>query len=317
MSSDEVEFHLFSLNCAYNLKNFVSQKSESSAEDTECWRISVSKVEELQHVLWPEIVVHIKREVIFNDLIPTWSETETPSEEDLPKFVSIFDPKSRRSYDLSSITNKDLERWNDERILQLNIFVFSNSVKNKKMWDAVEKKLITPADKDRAGAAAEAEIGRMVESLKQIHRHHYVAPYITWRRWADYLLKQPGHSRDAASLDPPPHHLIHLFCRAQTNAEALVADVRQNLSIGEGLNQDFSIDVANLATEFSAIKTFSQELNKAVESFERRLESMTQKVGNTNESLKLFRSAVGVTEDQYGRDLYDNIQEQEDVDHVL
>lgn len=229
--------------------------------------------------------------------------------------MSIFDPISRHTYWLENITSEDLERWKDGRLLQLNLFVYSSSVKTKKLLQLVEKKLLAPADKDRSGAAAEAEIAKLIETLKENHQFHFTAPYISWRRWADYLLKQPGHSRETAASHAPPHHLIHLFARAPANSDDLVADLRQNVNIGTGINNEFSTAMESLISEFAMIKTMAERLVTVTTSFERRLEAELRSVDKTRENLDLFRSAIPPAEDEFWKEMYDHIEQLEDLDH--
>lgn len=315
MSDDESNFSLFKIKFYAITKSFSTQKSDTPVNADDPWIFEISTVVELKHSLWPKVRGLLRREIFFIEKQPTWGEHEIPQEEDQDKFVCVFDKISRRFYLLSEITTKDLHRWSDGRILNLIICQYSNAIHTKANWQTAEKKLLEPGEKDRAGAAAESAIGQVVDQLKAEHRLHYQSSYICWRQWADYIFKQPAHLREWLLSDPPPSHLIHLFARTRSDTDALVAEVRQNLNVGEGINEGMCLEVAGLRSSFDCIKKLIDELTKATQSFEVRLSALEQKCKNTSENLTLFQKAVRPQENEYGVELYNKIGEQDDVDH--
>lgn len=316
MSDDELNLNLFSIKLCAFVKSFSSQKSDTPVNGEEPWIVEVDNLRDFKRALWPKVVGYLKREIFFIDKTPCWSDRETPVEEDLDKFVTLFDNKSRRFIDLNGITSKDLQRWSDDRLLNLHICQYSHAVSNKALWTAVEKKLLEPAERDRSGAAAESAIATVVEQLKEEHRLHYRAAYICWRQWADFIFKQPAHLRGRLIHDPPPQHLIHLFARTHSDTDMLVNELRQNLSIGEGINSGITLDVVSLRNAFDPMKICVFELYKATKDFEVRLTALEHKCQNNNETLSLFQEAVGPVENEFGKEMYSNIGEQDDVDHL-
>lgn len=314
MSYADFDFYNLKVNAV--VKTFLSQKTDSAVSPEEHWSFEISTVAEFHHELWPKVRPFVKREIYFVEKKPFWSEKEIPDEEDLSKFVLLFDPKSRRSFDVAGITLADLARWDDERVMVLTICEYSVAVHSKPAWTSAEKSLILPAERDRSGAAAEAEIGRLVDKLKDQHQFHYQAQYITWRQWADYVLKQPGHTRERSINNPPPQHLIHLFSCAKEPADTLVSELRQNVNIGEGVNQSFSDQLVEMRAEFNKILRLSGLLQEAIQSFDVRLSSMEQRCENNRENISLFQAAVKPTESSFGRDMFEKIIDQEDVDHT-
>lgn len=309
------EISLFSIKVSATVKTFTSQKSDYFLNANEPWELEVSTVAEFKQALWPKVRPHLKREIIFVDKNPTWSDKECPEEEDLDKFISIFDTKSRKTIELSQVSMSDLGKWSDERILTANICEYSTAVNSKAAWTSVEKKLIQPAERDKSGAAAEAEIGKLVDLLKSTHRYHYTAAYICWRQWADYLTKQPAHLREGLISKPPPSHLIHLFAHAYSDADALISEIRTNLNIGEGINEGLSQDLAKFRKCFDVVKKFAVELSHAVDAMDERLIALEQKSEINRENLSRFQEAVGPEENAFGIQMYSKIGVQDDVDH--
>lgn len=293
-------------------KNFLSQKAESEEE----WDVVISGIGDLKVTLWSKIQPYLRREIIVADQQVQWSDQESPSEDELDKFISFYDQTHRRSFKLDVITDTDLNRWTDGRKITINICHYSTAVVNKTIWGKVEKKLLKPAAKDKAGAAAEAAVDQMINELKTAHRFHYVANYITWRMWADYVLKQPGNQWQSAIQAPPPHHMLHLFTAARTNPDDLVSELRHNLSIGKSINSGFEDDVAQLVNEFQQLKVKFDNVFHGMISLESRLNALQAKCKTTGDNLSLFEVAVPPSETEFSAQMFDQIIEQDDIDHT-
>lgn len=294
-------------------KNFLTQKPENSTNET--WKIKVSGIGDLKVTLWPKIQPYLRREAIVNGQQIEWSKNELPAEDELGKFIMFYDQTNRRSYKLDLLTEDDLDRWSDERKISLFICHYSTAIANKSIWLQLEKKLIKPAAKDKAGAAAESALDEMVRVLKEAHRWHYEANYITWRMWADFILKQPGHQWESLTQSPPPHHMLHLFTAARTNPDNLVSELRQNLSIGKSINSSFEDDIGQIATEFKQLKVKFDGLVHGMTAFEARLDAIQFKCKTTGDNLSLFEVAVPPEDNEFSTQMFNKMSNQEDVDH--
>lgn len=296
------------------VKQFVNQKNDKYVTN-EPWILNSSTKEDFLDNIWLEIESHIKREIVVDADKPSWAEQVRPQYTELAKFVMFFDTISRSSYEADHIDESLLERWNDGRLVKVYIYPYSNALRYKKMFEAVEKTLFRTGETDRAGAAAETELNQLVEELQSIHERHYQSAMINWKVWADFIFKQPAHIRQTLVSKPPPGHIIHLFANARTPADEVLQDVRQNLSIANGINVGIDIEVASLRTHFDMIKRHHLSLEQAISDFETRLVSLEQKLKNNMENITLFQSATNVEENEYGSQLFDYVGEQDDVDH--
>lgn len=123
----------------------------------------------------------------------SFGDKETPDVLDIDKFLKIIDTVSHNNHGVHGISEDRLEYWSDGRKLDLHVYPYGTSVQTKAQWTAIHKgqnALVPNVVTDKAGSATEEEIEALVERLKDIHRFHYTAPHITWRAWADWILKK-------------------------------------------------------------------------------------------------------------------------------
>lgn len=282
------------------------------------WTIETSGLADFKVKLWLKVQPHLHREVIFINKAPTWSEKERPEEVDLHKFLIFFYKVGRRTVNLNGVTDADISRWStpDDRLIVLNICAYSMNVASKPNWTQVAKLLIKPAEKDKSGAAAGSAINELVDELKASHQFHYTAPYICWRQWADYVLNKPGNMRAQLIQDHASHHLIHLFTRSRNNNDVLLNNIRQNVNIGDGINNDVWNELERIQGDVDGLKLLIDESLNVVDLIENRINAMRIKCQHTTEHLNLFQDAMGPEENCYGRALFENIREQEDDDHA-
>lgn len=218
------------------VRNFKTQNIDT-AINKEPWELIVVDVDHLKSKLWPYLVASIQREVVFVNGKPTWGEKEFADIDDFSSFVTFFDNKSRRPTTVSTLSESDLGRWTDGRIITAHVYAYSVSVNSKNAWTNVQRTLLEPANVDRAGAASELELHRLTTELKTTHQEHYQALWINWKAWADYILKQPAINQDRLKAGPPPSSLIHLFSCARLPSDQLLGRLRENVNLAAGVNE--------------------------------------------------------------------------------
>lgn len=125
------------------LKQFTSQKSDKVLNPENPWIVTAATVEEFTLAMWQIVRSYLKREIYFVDDKPFWSDKLHADFEDLNRYLTIFDTKSRRSSYIATLTLSDLERWNDGRALTVSVVEHSTAVHSKSSWKAVEKNLLT------------------------------------------------------------------------------------------------------------------------------------------------------------------------------
>lgn len=310
MSEESITRADYAVEFSVTLRNFMGQKTGSSLEENV--KIGASDLNDFKHKLWLNIQEHLKREIIYVNNVPCWSEKETPEEIDVHKFVGFVDGKGKRNYSLAAVSEVDLTRWRD-RIVPMNVYTYSVTVASRSHWTQVERVLIKPAEVDRAGAASMNEIANMVVQLKEIHGAQYRGTDITWQQWANYVLRQDAHAQSNLIREPPPTHLIHFFSHTRTDADDLVAQIRQNLCIGERVNRGIDLEVSVLRSAFNNMKGTVLTL---FDDFDRRLTALEDKLATNQNLLDGFQEAVGVEENEFGVQEFENIVNMEDIDHM-
>ncbi|KAL9706287.1 hypothetical protein quinque_009805 [Culex quinquefasciatus] len=66
------------------------------------------------------------------------------------------------------------------KIITVTVYRYSDSVGNAHKFHAMEAQLLTPAQKDRAGAEAIESLDMLKSSLKEYHGHRLVSDDINW-----------------------------------------------------------------------------------------------------------------------------------------
>lgn len=127
-----------------------SFKGQTSGKSIGAWEFNISTVEEFKSSLWNEVKPHLKREIVTEANEPKWHDNEEPIEADLHKFVLFYDKVSKRTTEFDSVNTSILQLWRN-RCVYLYIHEYSMHISSKGMFQTVQKKLIQPLEKDRAG----------------------------------------------------------------------------------------------------------------------------------------------------------------------
>lgn len=194
------EICLYSVELQVQTRDFKGQVSGI----TKCALIiNCSSLDEFKHQLWVKIHDKLKREVVFDETSsPQWHVNISPKEEDVDRFVLFYDCKSKRSVALSKINITTLNHWRGKDIW-LYIHVYSMSVSNLTLFKKVQKVLIEPLNKDRAGASTISDMNILVGQLKEIHRFRYQSLHINWLMWANRIHASEPHLRERTINSKP------------------------------------------------------------------------------------------------------------------
>lgn len=313
------EICLYSVEFQVQVRDFRGQVSGS----TKCsFTVNCNSIDDFKHQLWLKIGDKVKREVVFNDADPQWHENISPIEEDMVRFVLFYDSKSKRSVTLDKVNTITLSHWRSKEIW-LYIHVYSMSVSNLTLWKKVQKVLIEPLHRDRAGASAISELNVLVGQLKDAHRFHYQSSHINWIMWANRIQASEPHLREKMIHSPPPADMLHLFAIAKTAAEDKISAIRQNLCVAENVNEGASTSIVRIRSLFDGVrelqKTIVQlqkEQETKIELLEHELATFETQTSTTRSLLNSMVEASPIIESDFGRQIFQQIQDQEDVDHM-
>lgn len=285
-------------------------------------QINCSSVEQFKAQIWLKINDKLKREIVFVDDEPRWHENVTPKEEDMERFVLFYDAKSKRSSTLEKVNNIILNHWRSKEIW-LYTHVYSMSISNLSLWKKVLKTLIEPINRDRAGACAISEMNSLAARLKEIHNMHFQASHINWVMWANRIQASEPHLREKLIQNPPPGDMLHLFAVTRTPADERVADLKQNLCVAENVNDGvstglsrFRILLSGVIERQNAINTLQTEQQTPIELLNHELTTMETQASTTWSLITSMEQALPAIETDFGRRIFSQIQDQENVDHM-
>lgn len=318
-ATGDVYLHTIELNV--QTRDFKGQTSGDTKSPAE---IRCNSVPEFKEKLWLLLLDNLKREVIFDDQNnPQWHTNVTPQEEDVERYILFYDLKSKRSITLDKVNTISLNHWRTKEIW-LYVHSYSMSVSNLSPWKKVQKTLIEPVNRDRAGANTIAEMNEIVRRLKEVHKLNYQSSHINWIMWANRIQSSEPHLHEKLLSDPPPPDMLHLFAIVRNPSDNVISDVRHNISVAEGVNK-------GVGTSLSKIRTLVDDIIKAqteidtpqsvvktkTELLNHELTTMEVQTTATRSLITSMGDALPATATDFGRQIFSMVQNQEDVDHAV
>ncbi len=198
------------------------------------------------------------------------------------------------------------------------------SIANLSLWKKVQKMVIEPLNRDRAGTSTIADVNSLVGRLKERDCLHYQSSHINWMMWVNRIQASEPHLREKLINNPPPPQMLHLFALARTLADETITDVKQNLCVAENGNEGVSFGLSRvriLVDEILKIQNDIADLRNEektkVEQLNQKLKTMEMQAATTRTLISSMEQALPATETDFGRQLFSRIQDQEDVDHMV
>lgn len=316
----EPAVYLYSIELNIQTREF---KGQTSGVTKTAMQIDCNSAPEFQHQLWIKIHDKLKREVVFDDNDPRWHENISPKEEDMKRFILFYDSKAKRSMSLEKINSVTLSHWRKKEIW-LYVHVYSMSIANLTLWRKVQKGLIEPINRDRAGASSISEMNALVGRLKEIHKLHYQSMHINWIMWANRVQSSESHLQEQMIHNPPPPDMLHLFAHAKTSADDVITDIRQNLCLAENVNEGVSsgllrtkVLVEDILKIQNAIAKLQSEEKTKTELLVYELKIMETQAVTTRSFISSTERVLPANETDFGRRLFSEIVDQVDVDHIV
>ncbi|KAH9138681.1 hypothetical protein AeRB84_017009 [Aphanomyces euteiches] len=294
------------------IRNF---KGQSSGTVGERFTVEASSLDQFKSLVTDHVLPFLKREVVFSDdLEPTWSNATVPDREDIDKFV-LFYPPSKRTLDFQAIKTNTLQSWLNKQI-NLLVHRYSNSVSSKAMWNIVERGLIIPAERDRAGAASMSAVMELKSRLKAIHGDTYSSHDIYWHVWANFIHTSEAHIQESLLTQAPPPHIIQLFANTPSNPLIQQRNARLGLQVASNINENFASKFDVMKNLVGSLKRKQNEMNVSLATLESQIDSL-QNVSDTNASLiDGFSTSIMPSENEYGRAIIEDIEDANDDDHI-
>ncbi|KAH9119972.1 hypothetical protein LEN26_011343 [Aphanomyces euteiches] len=303
---------IFTVQLAPSIRNF---KGQSSGTKGDVFTINAVSVEHFKACVIDAVLPLVCREIIFStDLVPSWRSSMAPDREDIDRFV-LFYPPSKRVVELNSIKSHVLQTWL-YKCIPLFVHKYSNAVSSKALWVNVEKTLILPAQRDRAGATTTASLLALKERLKELHCESYQSQDINWQLWANYIQASDAHLQESLLTQAPPAHLIHLFAHAPMNPDIQLNNLRRGLGVAYNINQNFVNAITQLESTIDTLKRKHDEIEKVHQTAVSQLTALREMADVYSSMLNGVESAVGTTETEYGLSILHEIEDIQDDDHA-
>uniref|UniRef100_A0A336MWB0 CSON006981 protein n=1 Tax=Culicoides sonorensis TaxID=179676 RepID=A0A336MWB0_CULSO len=282
--------------------------------------VCIDNVEEFLEIVWEKSQEFIKREIVINPVenSQSFSTKEVPDINDVYKFCRIVDTVAHSSTELEIIDDSRLDFWSDGRRLDLHVYPYGTSIITASQWKSIHKgvnSLVKDVDKDKSGAATEEEIDRIVERLKEEHSEHFSAAYITWRIWAEWLLKKRVEEHEHYIKKPPPMNIVKLF-KSPNSSENALKSHKENVNIAVDLTMGHEADVDRLIQRYETVMASTRAKLRTEEVFFNELLEFKSKITGTKSALESVDRSLSVAENPVSLDYYEKISNQEDIDHV-
>lgn len=262
--------------------------------------------------LWNISRQYVSREAVVeqieDDKQVRWSSKTSPDASDIHKFVIFKEEKTKKLYSVADLDDNSrlLAKWRGKKI-QVHVYKYSTSVTSNTIWELVNKKLLHPEKKDRAGAASTEELFECIHQLKTVHSH-YTALHSSWVKWASYILSQPGDRRPTLMTEAPPDEYLHLFRAPPTSEGDLLRTTRQGLQVAQNMVAGFKSSVNVLCDRVGSLFAAMNELQLQVH-------ELKAQIDNSQVMLESMQSSLPPQESEFSRRLASNVSDMPDIDH--
>lgn len=180
----------------------------------------------------------------------------------------------------------------------------------------MEKTLILPAERDRAGATTTASLLALKDRLKEIHRDSYQSQDINWQLWANYIQSRDAHLQESLVTQAPPAHLIHLFAHAPMNQDVQLSNLRWGLGVAYNINQNFVSAISQLESTLHLLKRKHDEIESVHQAAVSQLSAFKNMADIHTTMFNGVETAVATSETEYGLSILHEIEDINDDEHA-
>ncbi|KAG9412249.1 hypothetical protein AC1031_015190 [Aphanomyces cochlioides] len=221
---DRGQHGVIKFNMEVRLKDTVNQRLEK-ARNLSTYNVECNSWNEVYRTLWQRYSRHFENLVLCNrdNELPEWTICENdPTIEEFSKRFSLrLDTKQLKTFQSEMFRAFILKNANET--FMLSVYKYGTAIVSNPDLIQYEAQCLRPSEVDRAGAASEAQIQDIIETLKSEWATLISAQEISWRLWAVVIAraKKPVHQRLAMIKQGPPTNLLDGFSAVSNSAEAL------------------------------------------------------------------------------------------------
>lgn len=141
--------------------------------------------------------------------------------------------------------------------------------------------------------------------------------------WANQIQGSEPHLREKLLQSPPPADIVHLFALVKTQADNTLREIRQNLCVAENVNEGTCTGLAKIRCLVdtvlemqNSIAQLQNEQQTRIELIDHELKTMEVQTSTTRTMLNSMERSYPTVETNFSRQIFSQIQDQEDVDHI-
>lgn len=267
-----------------------------------------NSIEEVHQSLWTVSEKEIRREVIFKDDHPIWSDKVRPEINDIERFVTLQDPSVKKGYSVSALTHRLLVKWRNKTI-KVYVYVYSLNVESLAQYQCLLRKLVAPQVPDRAGAHSMQTEAALAKELQEKHPdlegHHS-----SWLLWANFIHSSPTHQHEQLkNAESPPVELAKFFRWASVSEAARLQSVHRGMVVARTVNDGWMQKIAG-------VKKDVEMALKVLNSANREIEAIMATGTYGSELFSALETTTRPEETQLSTNLANQVTDCEDVDHL-
>ncbi|XP_055589267.1 uncharacterized protein LOC129741550 [Uranotaenia lowii] len=257
---------LFSFNGLFFIRFFRSQLRPKELTEVS---IGGDTMEEVLGAIWQVAQDHVRREVIFKDAVPYWSDKVQPDVGDIGRFITLQNKAQRKGFSVGELNHRILTKWRG-KVINLYIYPYSINVETNPQYQTVLRKLVSPEIPDRSGAHSTRDDSALANELREKHPD-LEGHFSSWLLWANLINSSPAHERDLLrQADAPPVQLAKFFRWATVSEAARLQSVHRGMVVANTINEGWMRGITEIKGELAMASKLLQSAISKMEALELR-----------------------------------------------
>lgn len=269
--------------------------------------VNGNSTQDIIQSLWQVVKKHVRREVVFHNEDPSWSEKPEPEFEDIERFVTLQDKSLRKGYSIADLRHRLLTKWRGKNI-NVYVYVYSTNVGTNPQYQCVLRKLVAPQTPDRSGAHSTRDDAALANELRERHRD-LEGHFSSWLLWANLINSSPAHERERLKqATAPPLELTKYFRWAPVSEAARLQSVHRGMVVANTINEGWMRGIAEIKQDIALA-------NKILQGAAQKVELLESKGTFGSEICSVMETTMRPEETELSRSLSTDVTDCDDIDH--
>lgn len=270
--------------------------------------VSGNSTQDILQSLWQLVKKHVRREVIFQNEVPSWSDKHEPEFEDIERFVTLQDKQRKKGFSITDLKHRLLTKWRGKNI-NVYFYVYSTNVGTNPQYQSVLRKLVAPQTPDRSGAHSTRDDAALANELREKHQD-LEGHFSSWLLWANLINSSPAHERERLKqATAPPLDLTKFFRWAPVSEAARLQSVHRGMVVANTINEGWMRGIAEVKQDIAlAIKILQGAAQK--------VEILESKGVFGSEICSVMETTMRPEETELSKNLSADVTDCADIDHI-